>query len=93
MTIFQEKSDCHALADVEDIFIFGAVRATLLFQGVAVEIQHVDFIKRVHQMLAHATERGTIQIGVIGDHTDDTLYVANEQALGQDYRCDQVQMR
>ena len=66
-----EKSDCHALTDVEDVFIWAAVRSRLFFQRIAVQVEDIDVVESVHQALAHAAKGGVVEVAVVGDHTDD----------------------
>jgi len=71
IAILHKQRNRHTLADVEDVFVWAAVGRRLALQTVAVQIQNVDFIKRLEQALAHAAKGGVIQVAVIGDHRHD----------------------
>ena len=70
---FYHQDDGGSLLDVKDVFVFAAIRIGLFLIGIAMQIEHIDFVKGMHQALTHATEGGIIQIPMIGDHAYNAL--------------------
>jgi len=61
-----ENADSDALLDVEHVLVLRTVRAALLLLAVAVQIEYVNVIERLHQALTHASEGRIVEITVIG---------------------------
>ncbi len=70
--MFDEKRYGYALTDIENIFVFSAIRRSFFFQAVAVQVENIHLVECIHQALPHAPESGVVQIAVIGNHADNT---------------------
>ena len=57
----------HALLDIENVLVFGAVGAFLLLLAVAVEVENVDMIEAVHQGLSHPSEGRIVEVAVVSN--------------------------
>ena len=71
------------MLDVEHVLVRGAVRTAFLFEGVSVQVEHVNLIEGTHQMPAHAAEGGVIQVRVIRDHAHHALAGLGDLPLGK----------
>jgi hypothetical protein len=60
IAILHKQRNRHTLADVEDVFVWTAIGRRLALQTVAVQVENVDFIKRLEQALAHTAKRRVI---------------------------------
>jgi len=60
LVIFNIDCYSHPLANVKHILIRAAIRRGFFLEAVAVQVQHINFIKSLHQALAHAAEGGVI---------------------------------
>jgi len=81
--LFYKQGDSHSLPDVKDIFVFRSIRAFLFLEAVAVEIEDIYLVEAFHERLAHTSERGIIQITVIGDKPQNAFSCLVNLPLGK----------
>ena len=71
---FHKQTNRDTLLDIEDIFVFRAVRRSLLLLDVAVQVEDIDLLEAAHQGLAHAAEGRIVEPRVVGDDADDAVF-------------------
>ena len=60
-----EKRDANPLLDVKDVLVRATVRSSFFAVCIPVQVQDVDLVEPLHQPLAHSSESGIIDVGVI----------------------------
>ena len=88
-----EKRNGDALPDIENVLVRATVRAGLLLQRIAMQVEDIYVAKGVHQALAHASEGGIIQVTVVGDHTDNAAPSLFDLPLGKPEELDIVVLK
>ena len=78
-----EQADGDALLDVEHVVVLAAVGCAFLLLGVAVQVKHVNLVKRLHQAVAHTAKGRVVQPAVVGDEAEHALPGALDPPLGK----------
>src|ERR1035441_7955619 len=69
-----EDADDHSFSNIENILVrLICARNSFLFLSVTMQIEQVNFIKRLHEALTHTAESRTVEIAVAGDEGEDAL--------------------
>jgi len=72
---FDADQNRHTWLDVEHVFVRLAVGRHFLLFAAAVQVQHIQLVKGVEQMPAHASEGGVVQVAVVGDEAQHSFAI------------------